>query len=107
MLGHACAWKRDAERLSELQARVDIMPLGTHMVPRRVCDRDLRTPPAHLRTRGPPPAGSGALAGHAFGLDRDALARDLGFVNGPSWNSLDAVSDRYVGAMTAVRAHTC
>jgi argininosuccinate lyase len=39
------------------------------------------------------PLGSGALAGNAFGVDRAALARELGFA-GPSTNSLDAVSDR-------------
>jgi argininosuccinate lyase len=39
------------------------------------------------------PLGSGALAGTAYPIDRDALADDLGFV-GPSRNSLDAVSDR-------------
>lgn len=39
------------------------------------------------------PLGSGALAGHAFGIDRAALAADLGFLK-PSPNSLDAVSDR-------------
>jgi argininosuccinate lyase len=40
------------------------------------------------------PLGSGALAGTAFGIDRKALARDLGFGGGPTRNSLDAVSDR-------------
>lgn len=40
------------------------------------------------------PLGSGALAGHPFNIDRHALAEDLGFVNGPTTNSLDAVSDR-------------
>ena len=39
------------------------------------------------------PLGSGALAGHPFGLDRVALAEDLGF-SSVSPNSLDAVSDR-------------
>jgi argininosuccinate lyase len=39
------------------------------------------------------PAGSGALAGVPFGLDRDALAGDLGFAR-PTDNSLDTVSDR-------------
>ena len=39
------------------------------------------------------PLGSGALAGTAFGVDRAALARALGFA-GPAHNSLDAVSDR-------------
>ena len=39
MLAHAWAWQRDADRLAELAKRVDVMPLG-----------------------------SGALAGHPFGL---------------------------------------
>ncbi len=39
------------------------------------------------------PLGSGALAGNAFGIDRQALARDLGF-DGVTPNSLDAVGDR-------------
>lgn len=39
------------------------------------------------------PLGSGALAGTAYGIDRQALAARLGF-NSVSRNSLDAVSDR-------------
>jgi argininosuccinate lyase len=39
------------------------------------------------------PLGSGALAGTAFPIDREALARDLGFT-APSSNSMDAVADR-------------
>lgn len=39
------------------------------------------------------PLGSGALAGTAYGIDRDLLARDLGFEMGTR-NSLDSVSDR-------------
>ncbi len=39
------------------------------------------------------PAGSGALAGLNWDVDRDALAADLGFVR-PYPNSLDAVSNR-------------
>jgi argininosuccinate lyase len=39
------------------------------------------------------PLGSGALAGHPFGIDRDLLAKELGFAS-YSQNSLDAVSDR-------------
>ena len=65
LLAHASAWARDAERLDDAAKRLDFMPLG-----------------------------SGALAGHAFGLDRAALARDLGFTGGPTPNSMDAVSDR-------------
>jgi argininosuccinate lyase len=54
------------------------------------------------------PLGSGALAGTAYPIDRDALAADLGF-DSPSPNSLDAVSDRdfaaeflFVAALTSV-----
>ena len=39
------------------------------------------------------PLGSAALAGNAFGIDRAALADDLGF-DAISQNSLDAVADR-------------
>lgn len=39
------------------------------------------------------PLGSAALAGTAYDIDREALARDLGF-DGPTTNSLDAVADR-------------
>jgi len=39
------------------------------------------------------PLGSGALAGSAFPVDREALARDLGFA-GPTRNSLDSVAAR-------------
>jgi len=39
------------------------------------------------------PLGSGALAGTAYPIDRDALAHDLGF-RSATINSLDAVSDR-------------
>ncbi len=56
--------KRDAERLGEVRARVNILPLG-----------------------------SAALAGTSYPLDREAVARDLGFT-GVSENSLDAVSNR-------------
>ncbi|MDT4968130.1 MAG: argininosuccinate lyase [Acidobacteriota bacterium] len=55
---------RDSERLQEIRKRVNIMPLG-----------------------------SAALAGTAFAIDREAVARELGF-EGVSRNSLDAVSDR-------------
>ena len=65
MLSHAAAWRRDHGRLIDLARRVDVMPLG-----------------------------SGALAGHPFGLDRAALAEDLRFSGGVSQNSMDAVADR-------------
>jgi argininosuccinate lyase len=39
------------------------------------------------------PLGSGALSGTVYSIDRDALARDLGF-SAASQNSMDAVADR-------------
>lgn len=64
LLSHAWAWQRDAQRLDELTRRVSSLPLG-----------------------------SGALAGNPFGVERDFLAGELGFVS-VAPNSLDAVSDR-------------
>jgi len=55
---------RDRARLVDTRRRVNVMPLG-----------------------------SAALAGNSFGIDREALAADLGFED-VSKNSLDAVSDR-------------
>ena len=55
---------RDRERLSDTRRRVNIMPLG-----------------------------SAALAGTSFPIDREAMAKSLGF-DGVTQNSLDAVSDR-------------
>jgi len=39
-------------------------------------------------------ASAGALAGNPFGVDRRAIAADLGMVGGVCPNSMDAVSDR-------------
>jgi argininosuccinate lyase len=64
LLSHAWMWQRDTQRLDDLLARVNLLPLG-----------------------------SGALAGHPFAIDREALAKDLGFA-GVTPNSLDSVSDR-------------
>ncbi|MBL8964005.1 MAG: argininosuccinate lyase [Phycisphaeraceae bacterium] len=55
------------------------------------------------------PLGSGALAGTAYPIDRAVLAADLGF-DGPTDNSLDAVSDRdfvieTIGALAVVGVH--
>ena len=65
VLSHAAAWQRDDQRLTDLLPRVATMPLG-----------------------------SGALAGNPFGIDRRALAVDLGFLGGVCPNSMDAVADR-------------
>ena len=56
--------ERDHQRLMELRRRVAVCPLG-----------------------------AGALAGNAYGIDRETLARELGF-DGVTANSMDAVSDR-------------
>ncbi len=55
------------------------------------------------------PLGSGALAGCAFPLDRQAMARDLGFSRITA-NSLDAVGDRdfaldYLFALAGIATH--
>ncbi len=64
LMSHTVPLTRDMERLIQLLGRVNICPLG-----------------------------SGALAGHPFGIDRDKLAASLGFAE-VSLNSLDATSDR-------------
>jgi argininosuccinate lyase len=61
---HAAALARDAERLAACQARTDASPLG-----------------------------AGALAGTTLGIDRAAIAHDLGFASVLD-NTLDAVSAR-------------
>jgi argininosuccinate lyase len=64
LLGQIEAFARDAERLGGCLERTDVLPLG-----------------------------SGALAGSTIVLDRELIARELGFAR-VSQNSVDAVSDR-------------
>lgn len=78
LLAHAAAWARDDARLADALPRIGTLPLG-----------------------------SGALAGNPFGVDRRALATDLGFGGRVCPNSMDAVSDRdyvldalYIAAVT-------
>jgi argininosuccinate lyase len=71
---------RDRDRLSDTRQRVNIMPLG-----------------------------SAALAGTSFPIDREALAKSLGF-HSVSKNSLDAVSDRdfcveFLSACSLIMVH--
>jgi argininosuccinate lyase len=80
LLAHAEAFSRDVTRLEHAATSADACPLG-----------------------------SGALAGNSFGIDRNALARDLGFSRITA-NSLDAVSDRdfaldYLFALTGIATH--
>jgi argininosuccinate lyase len=73
-------FSRDRERLDEVWRRTNILPLG-----------------------------SAALAGTSFEIDREAVAKELGF-EGVTANSLDAVSDRdfaveFTGACSLIMAH--
>ena len=64
LLAYVEQLERDAERFGDARRRADVLPLG-----------------------------SGALAGVPYPLDRESVARDLGFSR-VSDNSIDAVSDR-------------
>ncbi len=64
LLSYFWMLERDRERLDEVEKRTSTLPLG-----------------------------SGALAGHALGIDRQFLAQQLGFAR-LAENSMDAVSDR-------------
>jgi argininosuccinate lyase len=80
LLAHAEAFSRDLTRLQHAAETADACPMG-----------------------------SGALAGNSFGIDRDAVARELGFSRITA-NSLDAVSDRdfaldYLFALTGIATH--
>ena len=71
---------RDRERLADVRKRVNVLPLG-----------------------------SAALAGTSFPIDRESVAKELGF-DGVTRNSLDAVSDRdfaveFAGAGSLVMVH--
>jgi len=80
LLAHAEAFSRDLARLQHAAQTADACPMG-----------------------------SGALAGNSFGIDRDAIARELGFSRVTA-NSLDAVSDRdfaldYLFALAGIATH--
>jgi argininosuccinate lyase len=80
LLAHAEAFSRDVTRLQHAVESADACPMG-----------------------------SGALAGNSFGIDRDGIARDLGFSRITA-NSLDAVSDRdfaldYLAALSGIATH--
>ena len=64
LLAYVEMLERDLTRLTDARARLNICPLG-----------------------------SGALAGSTINLDREAIARELGF-DGVTQNSMDAISDR-------------
>ena len=64
MLSHAFSFKYDLDRLRQLIPRISVLPLG-----------------------------SGALAGNPFAVDREFLARELGFMS-LAENSMWGVGDR-------------
>jgi argininosuccinate lyase len=83
-----------------------LMPGYTHLQPAQpilaahwlmsffwMLDRDLARLDDLTRRIAVSPLGSAALAGNTFGIDREALAADLGF-DAVSQNSLDGVADR-------------
>jgi len=80
LLAHAEAFARDITRLQNAAASADACPMG-----------------------------SGALAGNSFAINREAIARELGFSKITA-NSLDAVSDRdfaldYLFALSGIATH--
>ena len=80
MLAYLEMFKRDRERLFDCRKRVNICPLG-----------------------------SAALAGTGLAIDREFVARELGF-DGVCANSMDAVADRdfiieFLAAISLVMAH--
>lgn len=80
VLAYVCMFERDKERLKDAYKRTDVMPLG-----------------------------SGALAGTSIPIDREFVAKELGFSR-ISDNSMDAVSDRdfaieYLSALTLIGVH--
>ncbi len=77
---YACMFLRDAQRLNDCRKRVNVLPLG-----------------------------SGACASTTFPIDREYVAKKLGF-DGITQNSLDGVSDRdfaveYLAAAALVMTH--
>ena len=75
LLAYEAMFARDSERAAQIRRRANVSPLG-----------------------------SGALAGVAYPVDREGVARELGF-DGISSNSMDAVSDRdFVVEMHAAAA---
>lgn len=100
---------REAQRaiVSKAEAHLDVlMPGYTHLQPAQpvrfshwllsffwMLERDRQRLLDVLKRASRCPLGAGALAGNAFGVDREALARELGFT-GVNENSMDAVSDR-------------
>ncbi|RVT54099.1 argininosuccinate lyase [Rubrivivax albus] len=77
LLAYVEMFARDADRLADVRKRVNVLPLG-----------------------------AAALAGTSYPLDRERVARTLGF-DGVCQNSLDAVSDRDFALEFAAWASIC
>jgi argininosuccinate lyase len=81
--------------------RAQVVTLGHHfMAYAEMLSRDRGRLLDAARRAGPSPLGSGALAGSGLPIDRAQTAAALGF-DGPTRNSLDAVSDRDFAAEIA------
>jgi argininosuccinate lyase len=81
--------------------RAQAVTLGHHLLAyAEMLGRDRGRLLDAARRAGESPLGSGALASTGLPIDRQATARDLGF-DGPTHNSLDAVSDRDFAAEIA------
>ncbi len=77
LLAYVEMFARDAERLADVRKRVNVLPLG-----------------------------AAALAGTSYPLDRERVAKTLGF-DGVCQNSLDAVSDRDFAMEFSAAASIC
>jgi argininosuccinate lyase len=80
LLAYVEMFQRDLQRIQQVYERVDVLPLG-----------------------------SGALAGVTYPIDRESVARDLGFA-AITRNSMDAIADRdfvldTIYAMTLIQIH--
>jgi argininosuccinate lyase len=85
--------------------RAQVVTLGHHLLAyAEMLARDRGRLVDAERRAGESPLGSGALAGTGLPIDRAHTARALGFMSGPTHNSLDAVSDRDFAAELAFAA---
>ena len=96
--------------------RAQPVPMAHHLLAyAEMFDRDLRAVAQVHQQANVCPLGSGALAGSTLPIDREFVARELGFVNEKgqpqlTQNSMDAVSDRdafiaFASACATIGAH--
>ncbi|CAG8394362.1 unnamed protein product [Penicillium salamii] len=109
-LESAAVWLKDLIQviISRAEREIDyIMPGYTHLQRAQPVrwsqwllgygfslSKDLQRLHEVLERSNESPYGCGAIAGNAFGVDRNAIASELGFTS-IQWNSMEAVGDRY------------